>query len=174
MTSSGTSYPLFIPPGNLGEKTPCEWSRREAQEYADWLQACRSDRVRQFLEYFELDGTAPPSSLLDSLGRCVADALRDEPFSTDGQLTNQGHAIAADMGLLFAAALEEEHPELTWEIVRKPKSEVDYNQPVLAGFSDGVACNPIWISTMQAFGVLRGTKGEDAWRQVFDHWTAMA
>jgi len=163
-------YPLFIPPGTLGEKTPPEWSRREAEEYGNWLQSCIPDRVGSLIRYFGMDETAPSSSLLESLGQRVAEALVHEPFSEDGRLTNQGHALAADMGLLLAVALKRENTELTWEIVRKPKSDVDYHQPVLVGFPDGVPCNPVHISTMQAFGVLNGNKDGTAWRRIFKTW----
>jgi len=117
-----------------------------------------------------MDEAAPLSSLLESLGENVAEALIQEPFSEDGRLTNQGHALAADMGLLLAILLKRENPELRWEIIRKPKSDVDYNEPVLVGFSDGIPRNPIRISTLAAFGIVGRDRDGTAWRQIFDIW----
>lgn len=166
-------YPLFIPPEPLGARTPPEWSRREAKAYAAWLQSSMPERVQQLLRYFGVSESISPSSLLEILGECVADALINSPFSEETRLTNQGHALAADMGLLLADVLQREHPGLTWDIVFKPKSDVSYNQPVLVGFG-GVTLDPIQISTTQAFSILRGAKDGTAWRQVFDYWSNQA
>lgn len=78
------------------------------------------------------------------------------------------------MGLLLATILQQENPGLMWDIVRKPKSDWSYNNPVLVGFCDGVPFDPVQISISQAFSVLAGTKDGTAWRQVFDYWDARA
>lgn len=173
MTNSDSVYPLFIPPDNLGFRTPSQWSRSEATAYAAWLRSSIPERIQRLIRYFGLDEASPPVSLLGPLGELLANALVREPFSKDGRLTNQGHAVAADMGLLLATALLQEHPGLGWDIVRKPKSDVSYNRPTLVGFG-AVGLDPIHVSTMQAFGVLRGTKDGTAWWRIFDYWSDQA
>lgn len=163
-------YPLLVPPDDLGETTPPYWSRSQANAYAEWLRSRVPVRTREMVRYFGMDEEAPATSLLQPLGELVADALAHVPFSENGRLTNQGHALAADMGLLLASALLDEHPDLVWSVVRKPKSDVSYNQPVLIGFGV-VPFDPLQISTTQAFAVLRGTKDGGAWRQVFKYWS---
>ena len=52
-------------------------------------------------------------------------------------LTDAGYALAADMGLVVSKFhLAEGHEALTWDIVTKPKIDVAYHLPVLAGFSN--------------------------------------
>jgi hypothetical protein len=171
--SQHPDYQPFIPPGELAEKTPLEWSRSEAQTYAKWLHSCRHDRVNALITYFGMKATASPLALVGPLGDRTATALFHEPFSKAGEMTNLGRALAADMGLLLATALQCEHPELAWDIVRKPKSDVSYNQPVLVGFGT-VAFDPIQVSMTQAFGVLRGTKDGTVWQRLFDYWSEKA
>jgi hypothetical protein len=173
MMTFETPYPPFIPPAPLAEKTPPEWSRAEAKAYAEWLGACRDDRRLALIRFFGMDQTAPPVSLLAPLGERVAAALRADSFARGGRLTNEGHAVAADMGLLLAAALQQTNTHLSWDVVLKPKSDVSYHQPVLVGFGV-LVFDPLLISTTQAFGVAKGTKDGTAWQRVFDYWSELA
>lgn len=166
-------YQPYILPGELGEKTPQEWSRSEASAYAEWLHRCRGERVKALARFFGIDEFASPVSLLGPLGERVAAAVIRQPFSKNGKLTNLGHALGADMGLLLAAAIQHDHPDLRWEIVRKPKSDVSYNQPVLIGFG-AVPLDPILVSMTQAFGIVMGRKDGAAWQGLFDYWSHQA
>jgi hypothetical protein len=171
--NTAKDYPLFIPPGRLGEVTPSEWSRSEVSDYAVWLQSVMTARIRGLLGYFGAVEDSTPGSLLDALGASVAAALLREPFSEDRRLTNRGYALAADMGLLLAAALLDLHPTLRWDVVRKPKSDVSYNLPVLVGFG-AAQFDPIQISTTQAFGILRGSKDGTTWKVLHERWSDLA
>ena len=171
--SANQDYELFIPPGQLGEKTPAEWSSSEATAYAEWVHSCRHGRVKGLIRYFGMDESASPSALLGPIGEGAAAALNREPFSKQGRLTNLGYALAADMGLLVAAALQQGFPRLTWDIVQKPKSDVSFNQPVLVGFGS-VPLDPIQVSTTQAFGIVRGSRDGTAWQRVFEYWSTLA
>lgn len=81
--------------------------------------------------------------------------------------------MAADMGLLGARFLEDRYPHLRWSIVRKPKSDISVNLPVLIGFGV-VPLDPILVSINTAHGMLAGNRKGDAWLKVFKHWGSEA
>jgi len=60
-----------------------------------------------------------------------------------------------------------------WEIVRKPKSDVSYNLPVLAGFGCDIY-DPVGVSVADAAALLEGRRCSDAWVKVFDSCIADA
>ena len=175
-----STYPLFIPPDSLTEKPRTDWSKKEAERYKEWLLNSADDRVGKLLEYFAIDPREhEPINLLLRLGELVTAALCDEPFSkvgAEGQpwLTNAGYALAADMGLLTARLLiTETEGRVRWEVLRKPKSDMSYNLPVLTGFGK-VTFDPIGSSVAEAQGVLGGRRGADAWARILEFWKALA
>ena len=166
-------YPLFVPPDGLSEGVPWEWTRAQATAYSEWLQGCLEARSEAVVARFGLDPSAPTAENLAPLGKLVAEALAAEPFSMDGKPTPQGFALAADMGLLLARALLEQHPHLEWTVVRRPKADVSYNQPVLSGFGP-LGFDPVRMGVTQAWGVLDGTWDHTAWAKVFEIWSERA
>lgn len=161
-------YPPFVPPGDLGIGNRREWSAKQAKEYLGWLTEQVIPRTDALLAYFGEDDTQKPEELLDRLGRKVGKALRGEPqFSTrEGdrpKLTDCGYALAADVGLLIARLVMEQGPEsLHWTVLRKPKSDVSYNLPVIEGVGP-VTFEPVGAAIAEAYGVLRGDRADDTW-----------
>lgn len=167
-------YPLFIPPAPLDTKTPCDFSTEEAESYFRWVLENQEARLSQFLERFDESLSAPAEDLLRRIGEKVAETLKKPAFAQntgpEPQLTSRGYALAADMGLLLAALLMREcGSSIQWTILRKPKTDVSFNCPVLKGFGK-LHLDPIYLSVTQSFGVLRGTRGGDAWLRVFKRW----
>jgi len=172
-------YPMFIPPSPLGSKSPKDWSQDEAKKYKDWLLSSIDERITNLEQAFDERPTMDPRDHVSALGKKVAKALLDAPFSeasaTGRKLTNVGYALAADMGLLVARYILHRYPNsIRWERVRKPKSDLSYNLPVLEGFKNGNYLDPIAGSTAEAAAVLRGQRGPEAWVRILEFWSGKA
>ncbi len=168
-------YPLFVPPEHLAVKGRTNWSAKEAREYKEWLLSVLDERVDALMEALEELERSNPVEHLEALGLKAAAHLADVPFSEESptwrQLTNRGYALAGDIGLLVARYLLRDAPKkLRWEVLRKPKSELAYNLPVLEGFSSNNYMDPIGGSIAEAWGILRGNKGGDIWCISYQHW----
>ena len=168
-------YPLFVPPDAVVAKSHREWSKKEAQIYFDWLTGCLDQRVTNLLDFFGVSDSATSSArdLLVCVGEHVAQTLEDPKYSEvalDGTrvLTNMGYALAADMGLLTAKLLRDALSDtIQWEILRKPKSDVSYNLPILSGFGWDTY-DPVGVSIADAVAVLASRREPDVWAKVFD------
>lgn len=170
-----SEYPLFVPPEYLAEKGTKDWSAKEAREYKVWMLGVLDDRVEAMMEFLGEPTGANPAEHLAALGRRASSLLREVPFSeespTGRQLTNAGHALAADMGLATARYLLCAAPDrISWDTVRRPKADLSYNMPVLKGFSSGVYLDPVGGSIAEACGILYGKRRGDAWRKTYEHW----
>lgn len=172
-------YPLFIPPGILGTKNKREWTAKEAKAYFQWLMESAPSRIQKLLEYFDEPSDHDHERLLLNLGRKAAEVVHLEEFSvqtaTGRELTNRGYALAADIGLLIGKMLlDRSNNKLSWIIVKKPKSHISFNFPVITGFRVTGVCvvnlDPILASTSQLSGLLDGSRGVDVWLGIYDYW----
>jgi hypothetical protein len=85
------------------------------------------------------------------------------------KLTNQGYALAADIGLLIARFLfEEVGASIRWEILRKPRTDISFNLPVITGFYTHFG--PVGGMIAESYGILRGNKSGKILRQTFEFW----
>lgn len=171
-------YPLFVPPDRLTSKGRENWSATEAAEYRDWFLGVLETRVGELTKKLEEPCGNSPSDHLRALGEKAVLLLKKAPFSeespTGRRLTNKGYALAADMGLLVAKYLLLQLPDkLRWETIRKPKSELSYNLPVLKGFSFNYL-DPVGGSTAEASAVLRGQRDADTWKRIYEFWVDKA
>lgn len=166
-------YPLFIPPEPIREKTRRDRTRKEAREYLDWLMSVRHERVRTLFSFLEEEDIKDPKIDLLRIGEKFQRIIQQPEFSSyrssDGQLalTNQGYALAADMGLLIAELIQRHRPHVGWA-VEKYKT-INYNAPVLTGFPI-MYPDPIGSGIAIAFSMLRGHDKSDAWWGLFDKW----
>lgn len=178
------NYPSFSPPESLASKSHRDWSRKEAQSYFDWLMGCLDERVATVLRFVGIQYAerVDPRDLLSQAGAWADRALRDPACSKSSGsgmgsipvLTNIGYSVAADLGLLTATQIVRTvGDKVHWEIVRKPKSDVSYNLPVLAGFGRDTY-DPIGVSVADAAAVLAGRRYSDVWARVFDSCIADA
>lgn len=164
-------YPMLIPPGHLSQTPVKAWSKGEADEYAAWLQSSLEDRTGNLLSFLRLSSDGSPDEVLEAAGRAVAGHLRSGPPFSDGTtLSDRGRALAADLGLLSAMLLLRDAPVIRWQVVRRPKSDMSYNLPVLVGFTNGLHLDPVGGSIAEASGLLRGNKGPDAWKRIYQWW----
>ena len=168
-------YPLFVPPETIAKKGRENWSADEANRYREWLIGVLPNRVKELTNRLDEPARSSPPEHLLRLGTKIAPILGEAPFSEDGpagrRLTNPGYAISADLGLLVADYLLKEYAgKLRWEIMKKRK-EHSYNLPVLQGFS-GNYLDPVGGSAAEAAALLRGKRGPDAWKRIYEFWVA--
>ena len=171
------AYQPFAPPEHLAKNRPIEWSVADAHRYLTWLTSVLDHRVDRMLEYLGEDAHGDPEQLISRVAQRAMWILRKPEFSTVGhesmQLTEPGYSLAADLGLLVAKCLMAANPEIQWRVLRRPKSEVSFNQPVLVGFGK-VHLDPIRGSVVAALHCLKGKGDSDVWRRMFAHWTQLA
>ena len=185
-------YPLFPIPDALAGKDQRYWTHREGKEFFNIVLGALDERVEGLLAYFEEDASASPEELLTRLGGKVAEVLPSDQFSGPPQtepdivvkrgktyelpplegrtLTEQGEAVARDMGLLLAKLmLERGHPPLEWSIVMKPKNDADYLQPILVRTDrkNPLPFDPMGSSLAVAYQILRGNCEFDKWAKMY-------
>jgi len=180
-------YPFFKPPTHLAQNTPREWTKSEADEYYHWLLSAMDERVSNLFDYFDESQDGDNEDVLLRIGERVQGVLNDPELSYWATqkihlkeyviedelptLTDMGYALAADVGLLLAQCILSACQEkVCWTIVRKPKNDADYNQPVLVGKNDKWRqdhVNPIGTSIAKAYAILRGKRGANAWGEAY-------
>ncbi len=90
-------------------------------------------------------------------------------------LTDRTNAIAVDVGMYLSQVLIRNVGGLYWENVDKgPRANIDYGQPVVAGFRKGVQFNPVYLITVFARGLLDGTRSETGLRRLYEIWRRLA
>lgn len=167
-------YPLFVPPVGLACKSHREWTRSESQAYFEWLMESLDGRVKSLLRALVIpEDLENEKRLLLLAGERIVEAL-DDPRSTvessEGgrTLSNLGYSLAADIGLLTGKLVKRTLGDrVRWEVVRKPKSDMSYNLPVLAGFKVGTY-DPVGVSIADASSVLAGRRTYEAWCNVYE------
>jgi hypothetical protein len=180
-------YPLFSPPADLAEKPRADWTNAEARRYFDWLMSEIPERVATLASFLELDLTRPPEEVLAAAGEQLVQLLPLTGVSTSGRterstllghnvetetgplVTVIGYSFAADLGLVLATFLQAECPDLRWEVITRPKSDVAYQLPALKPFGP-VHMDPIQVSVNVAHRVLAGGQTPVAWRDVYLWW----
>ena len=132
------------------------------------------DRVAFLIDFLGLSEASNVEELLHVAGFKAVEYLKENAFSEPGphgrRLTNRGYALAADMGLLVAKLLLDNHGgRIRWRTIRKPKSELSYNLPVLEGFADNYL-DPVGGATAEASAILRGQRDENTWKNIYVFW----
>lgn len=166
-------YPLFIPPREVHSKKPREWTPDEAKLYFDWLMSVKDDRVEYLITVFDEAFTGDIEADLIRLGQKVYNSLHEEPFSseelTGRSITNRGLALAADMSLLVSKLIIQKQPEISWNIVKKPKSDISFHLPALFGFPKLGHIETMAGSIANAKAILRGEEESDVWWRMFKY-----
>src|SRR5262249_1430933 len=103
------------------------------------------------------------------IGEKVFWLLKSRSFSHGDDLMNEGYALAADMGLLIAKLLRETCPSVQWVVLRKPRSGMAYNLPVLSGFGS-LTLDPVGGSIAEAQAILSDKRSFDVWKNIYSFW----
>lgn len=165
------AYPHFAVPHELAVKSVPLWTEAEAKRYLVWLTSSIESRVAGLLSFLgENDEEDRP--LIDRVGRKASWVLRKRGNTTgasDAGLSESGYALAADVGLLVAQRLCRQLPHLRWEVVRKPKHDASYNQPVLRGFG-AMHFDPVRGSVAEALRAIREPTVGNPWIAMYEYW----
>lgn len=173
--SRKNKYPLFLPPQHLAEKKVQDWSEEEAEEYFQWFMTNIDQRIENLCSFFGKSLQENPEKNLITFGKKSANILPESPFSEQKnnkrRLTDQGYALAADMGILLAQEVTGKYKKIHWKITKKPKSDFTFNLPTLYGFRNGLRFDPVRVSVHQAHSVLNGSKSYEAWLEIYKSWS---
>lgn len=78
------------------------------------------------------------------------------PLQSDTDLTELSYSLSVDFGIYFGECMRHAHPQLRWELLKRPKSNVDINQPVLVPFRATMHLNPIRVALVLARKAIEG------------------
>lgn len=179
-------YPVFIIPGHLADKSPDDWTTKEAREYKEYLLSIIDDRTDYLKVFLSLSEDAGCEAMLLQMGEKAVPLLKSPQYSVNRQevvivelkghkiehtigwdLTPMGRSLAADMGLLVAKCLLKKlGDKIHWDIVKKPKRDVSYNHPVLMGFKVR-GFDPIRVSIAVANSVLNERSDANIWLEIY-------
>ncbi len=87
----------------------------------------------------------------------------------DWELTNRSFSLAIDIGMYLSQVFERNLVGLEWILVKKPKSDISYQQPVLKG-TGKLVFNPVHITTILAYGFAKQNKSPERLRGIYDNW----
>lgn len=160
------AYPLFIPPEQFFSTKNFDWSLKDAKEYFNWFMSVKAERSAQYLEYLSISGDE-----LDLLLLCerIYSTLSDKEFSFSDdegilRLTNEGYAFAADTSIVLSDYIINRYkPDVYWDIVKKPKSDISYHLPALFGFRKLPYVELMRASVSNYLFLLRGKESSDIW-----------
>ncbi|MFB0537485.1 MAG: hypothetical protein ACETWR_21170 [Anaerolineae bacterium] len=188
-------YEIIQPPFTLDFRT---MSRQEAIDYFNWFMEQIPVRIKVLEQavqstpgYKDWKADYTPESL-ERLGRWFYEHVetrkrtkeeREEIYSQapawfrsveiqDWNLTDRTFSLAMDIGMYLSRVFEKNVPELKWEMVKKPKNDADFQQPVLFG-SGKLAFNPVWIVVTYAYSLADNTHGPGRLRELYDIWAKL-
>jgi hypothetical protein len=166
-------YILFIPPIDVIGKDPMIWNTKEAKHYFNWFISIKDDRVDHLLTSIDEVLTDDPEADVKRIGKKVTDFLFGYPFSNQEEskliITNKGLALAADLSLLIAKLIMENHPQITWGIVKRPKRDISYNLPALFGFPIVEHLELMGASIRYARAILESNNTSSVWVEMYNY-----
>jgi hypothetical protein len=87
----------------------------------------------------------------------------------DWELTNRTFSLALDTGMYFSRVFEENLSGVKWVMVKKPRNDADFQQPVLVG-TGRLGLNPVRILVTYVYGIARRSKGPERLRELYNTW----
>ena len=142
-------YPPFIP--KYAMQAHRLTSGQAAEEFEHFM-ATRHERVVALTDFaaqygVEVDFTNGGIVRLGDWFRTYVAASDDVP----GQLENMWYGVAHDMGVFIAEALISRYPNLKWRLLKRPKTHIHFQRPVLSGFP-GSDLSYDFVRTVVALG----------------------
>jgi len=174
-------YKLFIPPNNYFAKEPREWSKKEVKDYSDWFLKAKPERVTNFRAVMEIHEDPLSEDDWEALSNRFYEMVVGAEFSKEEDytdpltgakrnnriFTNQGFALAADMGLfLFDVIERHSDKKLEWSIGKGPKGYVSHNQPVVID-NDSDQLDPVEIGITTTLAIINGNTTKNRWYSKF-------
>jgi hypothetical protein len=177
MALDATNYPAFVPPDALAVTPPMAWRAVDADRYLAWFVRqvdLRTDRLLSSLgESFDPDMV---EHILLRVGNEVRACIGLGGFLRQDKngrsvLTNAGYALGADIGLLVARSVVAKVGRVaTWQVLRRPRSALSFNLPVLQGC--GLPLDPIAAGIAIVYRINDGTSDATALVKAFHQLSA--
>jgi hypothetical protein len=182
-------YPAFESPAGIRRIDPEQWTRDEARAYFEWLRGAAPCRAEVFLRAIGLAWEVPSHEFVERVSSQWEQKLAEPQFRTPFEglrsryrpppsikmvLTPLGEAFCTDAGLVFGLLLLGSDSRLYWKIADDPKY-IDFNRPVIAGFSRGMQCEPVTVGNNLAGRIIDGRQrcpGRE-FAATFDHWLSL-
>lgn len=186
-----SSYHPFRPPFFLDFK---EWKPKQARTYFEWfvaqiparLEALRSVARERGIEPESLD--LSPDSIV-RLGRWMDSAVETRPkteaeisrdrrlyprdihmFIDPWEFADLTESLITDWGIYFGETIRARSDRLVWDWLKRPRSAVYYQQPIIVGFSSLDMLNPIQITRVVSQKTVDGRSAVEEIAQAFDAW----
>jgi hypothetical protein len=166
-------------------------SRQQACEYFEWFVKEIPKRVSQLRQICPLDLDFSPDALValgDWFGGLVETRQRTHnemqqeyekfptwlwQYITNSTFTEKTLSMCIDLGIYFGETLHRRNPALRWDVVLKPKNDVDFHQPVILPFRRSMHLNPTTIMINVAATALRTESAGARLQEVFRYWDEM-
>jgi hypothetical protein len=177
-------YPSWNAPAFV-DKPRKQWTKAEATEYLRIVRDAMIPRSDYLLTFFDVDRSLDAVPQLREAQARAQELLKTSPYSVtmfepgttplrvQEVLTLAGESVAIDLGLLLSKHLLAKFPErIHWAIGGKPKSDINYNLPVLAGVvrpSGEDIFDPISFAIGKCTTALVDAKQNDGLAQVFEY-----
>jgi len=185
-------YPMMEPPFEF--ESFREMTTQEAKQIFDWHIEQLSKRINVLKEAFYFTTNKnddvlnlSPSSLIP-LWEWYKSRIKIEPITQEEleQLnklpkwaipTGSGWkpdlgtvALALDISLYLAEVLLRQFPSLRWSLLTKPKSNINYNHPVIQGFKKNLHFEPTSVVLNLTFSVIRKNKSGNL-LNIYEAWS---
>jgi hypothetical protein len=180
------TYRVMQPPFTLNFST---MSKRELRDYYQWFRDAIPRRIAELTgavnsssNFKDWKADHRPSSL-DDLGVWFATEVEARPRTQEGkiatqspfpqssrELTNRTISLAVDIAKYLGEVLIRNHSSLRWDQIFGSKKSIDYGQPVVVGFVDEIARNPVRAVTTSAYGLMDKTYTGKRLHEVYDAW----
>lgn len=170
-------------------------SREKAEAYFTWFMeqipvrvSALEQAVQSTVEYEDWQADCTPESL-EKLGQWLCEQVETRERKKaekeaiygraptwfrnveieDWELTNRTLSLALDTGMYFGRVSEENLSGLKWVMVKRPKNDADFQQPVLVG-TGRLRLNPVRILVTYVYGIARCSKGPGRLRELYNTW----
>ena len=192
---SDTHYQIISPPFSLEFR---EMSKKELTAYYDWFLSTIPERIQvltaavtAITDFQNWNPDYLPASL-DQLEKWLSE-IAETRFRTDdekekiysqgpqwfrqveiceAELTDQTFSVSIDVGMYLSQVFLKNHPSLRWFHCLKGKKDIDYGQPILAGFGP-LNFNPVRMVVTLAYGLTDGTRTRGGLRDLYDIWAKL-
>jgi hypothetical protein len=157
------------------------WTPAEAKRFFEWVKESVEPRSEVVLAYLGIPFGRPVPTL-EAVGARIHELLTEQQFArppipgaqlavqgypipdSSWTLTDEGNAIAADVGLLQANyVLRDFAPRVRWSFVEKPRNSFDYRRPCLVADETPAPMDVLFGSISAAHALLEGIRTSRVW-----------
>jgi len=128
-------YKLFLPPTHLIKKEAKNYTKKDAQDFFQFIMEKKSERIKFFLDFINFKLSNNVSEDLKTLSKVFFEQLKSSIFSIKNnslvELTNAGYSFCFDLGLLVGDLIVKQMPDVKWTIGKGPKTYNGNNIPVI-------------------------------------------